>query len=144
MIRIEMTHETGERRIGALREVIRRIGRRAYQVRLALAIPAALIIASLTLRHSQQWVDWLCWGSVMAYLPVSVFMAVWLARCRREARRLLADLTREEQREVLSPLKDDLRDETRNIVGPLLRQTRGGSPSPAAPPEGRGDEPAAT
>lgn len=68
----------------------------------------------------------------------------YAGRRRQEFARVLAAMPPERQAAVLLPLRDDRSADVREIVRPLIAELKVASEiTPAATPEGRGDEPAA-
>jgi len=102
---------------------------------------ALMTLSYFALWRHHSWAPWLVPAWVAAPMAYFLYLTVYPARRRHQLRRLLAVLTREEQREILASLTHDPCVDAEEIVKPLLHTTRGGSPSPAAPPEAHGDEP---
>lgn len=142
MMQTMMTLDRERRRLAAVREEIRRIGQGTFRLRLLLSLPLVAIAVAWIFQPRGITQSLLSEWFLATIVVMSLTMETCLAYRRRQARRLLASLTREEQREVLAPLRRDLA-ETDHLIKPLLREARGGSPSPGSAPEGRGDEPAA-
>jgi hypothetical protein len=145
-----------ELRIAALREEIRRLGERTARARRralptnvaagALALAAVCGISS-DIDHGRftgaaAFVGWMIFGCLIiasGVVPALEIRREWLTRRLRQA---VGELPAGEREELLVPLARERGDDVSIIATELLDHFRCHTEiSPAAPPDGRGDEP---
>jgi hypothetical protein len=137
-----------------LRRRVQRSGWCTIALRLLAPVPLVLLFSLISSRLARfpwlqpeglLWLPLLLAVGYLLALPLTLPLAAFYGRRRR--RRLgeqLAALSAEQRAAVLLPLQDPARPEVYEIAAPLMRlfQTREVELVPAAPPAGRGDEPA--
>jgi hypothetical protein len=135
-----------------LRRQALRLGRATICVRFALPAAGAVVAIGATSHVTMR--PWEVPIVIVGFLPFVVGLALvglpisfgLAALCRRwslrRLRRQLAPLPLEERRELLLALNQSTAPEIREMSAPLLHElsSRGGELTPAASPEGRGDE----
>ena len=134
-----MSHTGNDPDLETLREEVRRTAGLAGWLRFGLCTFVPILLVCI------------CWFSGLRFVTWPVAIGVFLLtatvaeryRRSRQAglRERLTTLPLEQQARVLLPLHDDPLPDTRRFVAPLLRELNVPTePTPAASPEGRGDE----
>jgi hypothetical protein len=146
--------------IATLQDEVRRAGRLSWRVRRGggwLVVLFCLLLVAVPIAYGDRTAPFTSVWNWIGGLALATVIYFWLGRAlgatlilpivalhrlqQRQLRRRLLQLSSAERASVLLPLRNDPLPDTRGLVEPLLREL--GLPSeltPAAAPEGRGDE----